>query len=68
METFGSSSQKPHKSRYQTFLILSSFTGVLYFVPNILPRIVGVLFSAVVRALVAGKLVILDISPSTSFI
>ena len=37
---FGSSSQKTRKSRYQTFLVLSSFTGFLYFVPNILPRIV----------------------------
>ena len=38
---FGSSSQKTLKSRYQTFLVLSSFTGFVYFVPNILPRIVG---------------------------
>ena len=38
---FGSSSQKTRKSRYQTFLVLSSFTGFLYFAPNILPRIVG---------------------------
>ena len=37
---FGSNSQKTCKSRYQTFLVLSSFTGFLYFVPNILPRIV----------------------------
>ena len=37
----GSSSQKTRKGRYQTFLVLSSFTGFLYFVPNILPRIVG---------------------------
>ena len=37
---FGSSSQKTPKSRYQTFLVLSSFTGFLYFVPNILPKIV----------------------------
>ena len=38
---FGSSSQKTCKSRYQTFLVLPSFTGFVYFVPNILPRIVG---------------------------
>ena len=38
--SFGSNSQKTRKSRYQTFLVLSSFTGFLYFVPNILPRIV----------------------------
>ena len=37
---FGNSSQKVRKSWYQTFLFLSSFTGFLYFVPNILPRIV----------------------------
>ena len=34
------SSQKTHKSRYQTILVLSSFTGFLYFVPNILSWIV----------------------------
>ena len=33
--------QNTRKSRYQTFLFLSSFTGFLYFVPNILPRILG---------------------------
>ena len=38
--SFGSSSQKARKSRYQTFLVLSSFTGFLSFVPNILPSIV----------------------------
>ena len=37
----GNSSRKTRKSRYQTFLDLSSFTGFLYFVPNILSRIVG---------------------------
>ena len=37
---FGNSSQKTRKIRYQTFLFLSGFTGFLYFVPNILPRIV----------------------------
>ena len=37
---FGNGSQKTRKSRYQTFLFLSSFTGFLNFVPNILPRIV----------------------------
>ena len=36
---FGSSSQKTRKSRYQTFLALSSFTGFLYFVPNNLLRL-----------------------------
>ena len=30
--------KKKHKSRYQTFLVLSYFTGFLYFVPNILSR------------------------------
>ena len=38
---FGSSSQKTRKSRYQTFLVLSSFTGFLGFVRNILHRIVS---------------------------
>ena len=38
---FGSSSQKTCESRYQTFLVLSGFTGFLYFVPNNLPMIVG---------------------------
>ena len=37
----GSSSQKTRKSTYQTFLVLSSFTGFLYSVPTILPRIVA---------------------------
>ena len=41
---FGSSSKKTGKSRYQTFLVLFSFTGFLNFVPNILPRIVGTIF------------------------
>ena len=31
---FGNSSQKTCKCRYQTFLVMSSFTGFLYFVPN----------------------------------
>ena len=38
---FGNSSEKTHKNRYQTCLVLSSFTEFLYFVPNILPRIVA---------------------------
>ena len=37
---FGSNSQKTRKSGYRTFLVLSSFTEFLYFVSNILPRIV----------------------------
>ena len=37
---FGNSSQKTCKNRYQIFLVLSSFTGFLYFVPNILSEIV----------------------------
>ena len=37
---FGNSSPKTRKRRYQTFLKLSSFTGFLYFVPNILSTIV----------------------------
>ena len=37
---FGNSSQKLRKSRYQIFLVLSSFTGNLYFVLNILLGIV----------------------------
>ena len=36
---FGNSSQKTRKSRYQIFFALSSFTGFLYFVPNILSKI-----------------------------
>ena len=35
----GNSSQKTHKSRYQSFLVLFSLTGFLYFVSNILSRI-----------------------------
>ena len=31
--------KKARKSRYQTFLVLSCFTGFLYSVPSILPRI-----------------------------
>ena len=38
--SFGNSSQKTRKSRYQTFLFLTSFTGFLYFIPNILSGIV----------------------------
>ena len=37
---FGNSSQKARKSRYQNFLVLSSFTGFIYFIPNILSKIV----------------------------
>ena len=37
---FGSSTQKTCKGRYQTFFVLSSFTGFLCFGPNILRRIV----------------------------
>ena len=36
---FGNISQKTRKSRYQTFLARFSFTGFLYFAPNILSRI-----------------------------
>ena len=38
---FGSGSQNASKRRYEPFLVLSSFTGFLYFVSNILPRIVA---------------------------
>ena len=37
--SFGNSSQKARKSGYQTFLVLSTFTGFLYIVPNILAGI-----------------------------
>ena len=37
---FGKRSKKTRESRYKTFLVLSIFTGFLYFVPNILSRIV----------------------------
>ena len=37
---FGTTPKSIRKSRYQTFLVLSSFTGFLYSVPNILPMIV----------------------------
>ena len=37
---FGTTPKSIRKSRYQTFLAKSSFTGFLYFVPNILPMIV----------------------------
>ena len=33
--------EKRRKSRYQTFLFLSSFTWLLHFVPDILPGIIG---------------------------
>ena len=35
---FASRSQKTRKSIYRTVLGLSSFTGFIYFLPNILPR------------------------------
>ena len=38
---FANSSLKTCKNRYQTFLFLCSFTGLLHFVPNILSGIVG---------------------------
>ena len=37
---FGNSSQETRKNRYQTFLGLSSFTDLPYYLPNVLPRIV----------------------------
>ena len=40
--TFGNSSEKTCKSTYQIFLAPSSFTGFLYFIPNILSVIVKV--------------------------
>ena len=36
------SCQKTHKIRYYIFEVLSNFTVFLYFVPNILSRIVAV--------------------------
>ena len=33
---FGNSSQKASTNRYQIFLVLTSFSGFLYFVPNLL--------------------------------
>ena len=38
---FDNSSQKTGKIRQQTFEVLPNFTVFLYFVPNILPRIVA---------------------------
>ena len=38
---FGNNSQKTRKRRCQTFCVLSSFTGLFYFVPNTLPEILG---------------------------
>ena len=38
-KNFGNDSQKTRKNRYQTFIVLSSFTGFLCFVPNILTGI-----------------------------
>ena len=35
----GNNSQKTRKSIYQTFLVLSSFTRILYFAANILSRV-----------------------------
>ena len=37
----GNNSQKVWKNKYQSFLVISNFTGFLYFVPNILSGIVG---------------------------
>ena len=37
---------KTRKSRQETFLVLSSFTRFLYFVPNILSRIVAIAFKS----------------------
>ena len=51
---FGNSSQKTHKSRYQTFLFLSSFTGFLCFVPDLLPMIVGSKFQLQQTILIYG--------------
>ena len=34
----GNSSQKTHKIRYQNFLVLFTFTGFFYVVPNVLTR------------------------------
>ena len=53
---FGNSSQKTQKGRYQTFLFLSHFTGFVYFVPNILPRIVGILLKFYTRVAKGLKL------------
>ena len=41
----GNSSEKTRKSRYQTFVALSSFAGFFYFAPNILQRIVDLMTS-----------------------
>ena len=41
---FGKSSPKVRKNRYQIFLVLSSFTGFLYFLPIILSVIAVVYF------------------------
>ena len=37
---FANSKQKTSKNRYQNFFFLSSFTGLIHFVPNILSTIV----------------------------
>ena len=52
---FGNSSQKTHKSRYQTFLVLSSFIGLLYFVPNILSRIVVQGLAPLIQCVICEK-------------
>ena len=41
---FSNSSKKTRGSRYHTFLVLYTFTGFLYFLPNTLSRIVGWFF------------------------
>ena len=41
---FGDSSQKTCKRRYQTFLVLPSLTGFLYFVRSSLSRLIDPLF------------------------
>ena len=52
---FDNSCQKPRKTRQQIFEVLSSFTGFLYFVPNVFSRIV-------VRTLVSLLMSILSTS------
>ena len=47
---FGNSSRKIRKSRYESFLVLSSFTGFLYFALNILSEIVDITSKSIIHS------------------
>ena len=43
-QNFGSTGQKLPRSSYQSFLLLPNFAWFLYFIPNILSRIISIFF------------------------